>query len=292
MPIRKRPINPDEHIKILRWSITFVAFFAYFFSLYYPPNMPIFLFCAATGTIWLGGSGAVIIGGLYWKRGTTAGAYCALYSGAVLGFLSVVSNNIWQHFYHKDFFMNPQWVWFIAMMVAITAYYAVSVVSGKGKEPANLNKLLHRGQYSREVAPIMDEYRGSILLKIAGITKEFSKGDRFLTVFLVTWNLLNFLWFIAFSIVNLLRPVSDQAWTTYWHANLLICAVLAFPSTVWFTIGGVIDIKALLKHLDTAVRDHTDDGRVIHEPEVVKTQSIAQLEVALDQLRDGVTADE
>jgi hypothetical protein len=37
---------------------------------------------------------------------------------------------------------------------------------------------------------------------------------------------------------------------------------MAIPATIWFTIGGISDVKALFKTLATAERDHTDDGRV------------------------------
>ena len=85
MPFRKNPLNPRQHIRLLRWSIAFVAFFAFFFSLLYPETQQILMFFAITGTVWLGGSGAVIVGGLYWKRGTTEAAYAAVIWGAVLG---------------------------------------------------------------------------------------------------------------------------------------------------------------------------------------------------------------
>ena len=42
--------------------------------------------------------------------------------------------------------------------------------------------------------------------------------------------------------------------------------MLSLPCAVWFTISGTMDIRALLKHLATAVRDDRDDGRVVAEP--------------------------
>jgi SSS family solute:Na+ symporter len=101
IPISKRVLAPKEHILLLRLSILFVALFSYFFSLWYQPDQKILMYFAATGTIWLGGSGAVIIGGLYFKRGTTAAAYVALYCGAVLGFLGVKLPWLWEMAYDK-----------------------------------------------------------------------------------------------------------------------------------------------------------------------------------------------
>ncbi len=265
MPIKNKALSPEEHIKLLRWSILFVAVFAYFFSLFYPPSEKILMFFAATGSIWLGGSGAVIVGGLYWKRGTTLAACVALNTGAILGFMGIMLPVIWQSRYHKDFWINSQVLWFIAMVTTLVIYVTVSLFTGKTRKMANLNKLLHRGEYA-DGEHIVDEHKGNKWLKIVGITHEFSKSDKFLAIFLVAWSALSFLWFVAFSIANLLFPVTDAAWATFWHVSVFINVVLSLPCAVWFTVGGTIDIRALFKHLETAVRDERDDGRVVAEP--------------------------
>ena len=77
LPIRKRPFKtPGNHLLALRLSIVGVALFGFIFSILFPMKGYIFMFFALTGAIYLGGAGAVIIGGLYWKRGTTAAAWC------------------------------------------------------------------------------------------------------------------------------------------------------------------------------------------------------------------------
>jgi SSS family solute:Na+ symporter len=264
MPFRKTPMSPDEHIKLLRWSILGVAVFAFFFGIFYPPSMKIFLYFAATGTVWLGGSGALIVCGLYWKRGTTAGAYAALYTGAILGLVATMLDTIWKYYHNQQSFpVNTQYLWLIAMVVSLIVYIWTSVVTGRGKKDFDLERMLHRGKYAVDAVPIHDEYNGNKWLRIVGITEEFTKSDRFLAIFLIVWNALNFLWFIVFTVANLFYPISDRAWGLNWYVGTVIGAVLSIPCAIWFTIGGVIDIRALLKHLDTAVRDDSDDGRVL-----------------------------
>ena len=51
------------------------------------------------------------------------------------------------------------------------------------------------------------------------------------------------------------------------RSGMLVNLGIGIPTTVWFIVGGVIDIRGLLRALSTAVRDHTDDGRVKHEPQ-------------------------
>ena len=40
-------------------------------------------------------TGAAIIGGLYWKRGTTAGAWCGVLSGSLLAVLGILLTQNW-----------------------------------------------------------------------------------------------------------------------------------------------------------------------------------------------------
>lgn len=270
IPIKNKVLSPAEHIKLLRWSVLFVAFFSFIFSLWYQPNQKIYMFFAVTGTIWLGGSGAVIIGGLYWKRGTTSAAYAALYTGAILGLFGLWLPTLWKNHFGTDCPINGQYLWFIGMLISLVIYASVSAISGKGKETFNITRMLHRGEHADEKSHIVDEFKGNSWMKIVGITSDFSKSDRFLAVFLVTWNLLNFLWFIVFTVINLLFPITDRAWMTYNWVSVLITLTLSVPCAIWFTVGGVLDIRALFRHLDSAERDDTDDGRVVPGEQAVQ----------------------
>lgn len=263
MPLRKKQLTPEQHIRLLRASVIGVAVFAFLFSLWYPMGQKILFFFAITGTIWLGGSGAVIIGGLYWRRGTTAGAYCALTVGAVLGVAGLVVPQFWQAHYGRPFPINGQVLWFIAMLSAIAVYVGISLVTGRGKPPFNLEKMLHRGPYrlpgdEREVY----EAPKSLWLKITGITPEFNRTDRILAVALVAYHGLYFMWFLVFSLINIVYPVSDAVWLKYWWFDIRLKLAISIPAIVWFTIGGVLDIRRLFQTLKTLPRDASDDGMV------------------------------
>jgi SSS family solute:Na+ symporter len=267
-PIRNRAMTPEQHIKWLRWSIMGVAVFAFIFSMLYQPNEKIMFFFAITGTIWLGGSGAVIIGGLYSRWGTTAAAYAALILGAALGIGGLIYPRIYAAQYHREFPINGQWLFLIGMLGSIVVYGVVSLLTGGLKSTVNLDKILHRGIYKVETDQVHYENSKSIWLKMVGITDEFSKVDKFLALYVICYSGLSFIFFIVFSIINLSMPVADSAWAKYWHFGLLYTAIPAIPCTIWFTVGGIIDIKALFKALSGATRDHTDDGRVKSEPDV------------------------
>jgi solute:Na+ symporter, SSS family len=269
MPTRKTPLTKEQHVRLLRLSISGVALFAYVFSWLYPPDQPILMFFAVTGAIWLGGAGSVIIGGLYWRKGTTAGAYSALITGGVIGLVGVFIQNIWKKLTGQDFPINGQYINMIAMASAIVMYVVVSLVTGRKLPAYNMDRLLHRGQYAIEGEHIVHDHGiRSRWQQFVGITAEFSKGDRILAIILVVWNAINFLWFVGFTIYNLIqklffhRLVPDYVWSTYYFVGLMIVVVLSLPTMVWFTVGGVMDMKLLYKHLDSAVIDETDDGSV------------------------------
>ena len=90
LPFRKRPLSARTHLWLLRTSILGVAIFAFVFSLLYTPNQYVSMFLALTGSIFVGGAGSAIIGGLYWRRGTTAGAWAAMVAGMSLAVFGVV----------------------------------------------------------------------------------------------------------------------------------------------------------------------------------------------------------
>jgi len=209
------------------------------------------------------GAGSVIIGGLYWRKGTTAGAYSAIVTGGVIGLVGVFIPGIWKNYTGTEFPINGQYINMIAMASAIIMYLTVSLISGRHMAPYNLERLLHRGQYAIEGEHIVhaDGLR-SRWQQFVGITPEFSRYDKVFAIALVVWNAIHFLWFVGFTIVNLTMKVSDQVWSTYYLVGLLITLTLSLPTMVWFTVGGIIDMKALYKLLDSRAVDETDDGSV------------------------------
>ena len=53
----------------------------------------------------------------------------------------------------------------------------------------------------------------------------------------------------------------------YWKYYVIIYAVVSAIVVIWFTIGGVIDMKAMFKRLAVMTRDDTDSG-YIARPEI------------------------
>ncbi|MDH7603463.1 MAG: hypothetical protein QHH13_01015 [Melioribacter sp.] len=255
MPFRKKSFAPEQHLKMLRYAILGVCIFIFLFSLVFPMTEYIFLYFAITAAIFVGGSGAVIIGGLYWKRGTTAAAWCAL----IIGSITAVTGIILQQIY-PNFPINGQYFWAIAMGLSSLTYILVSLLGKKNE--FNMDKMLHRGKYAiKEETIIVNEVplKGWRML---GIGKEFTKGDKIIYIISYVWTFIWVAVFIVGTILNFVNDVPDSAWMTFWRYYVLINLIVSFMIIVWFSIGGLKDFKDMLNRLKNMVRDHHDDGTV------------------------------
>jgi SSS family solute:Na+ symporter len=83
------------------------------------------------------------------------------------------------------------------------------------------------------------------------------------------WSLGWVLVFIAGTVFFLTREISNGDWSAYdslwlgfWHTKLWLELGISAVVIVWFTIGGVRDIKALLRGLDQRSAAEQDDGIV------------------------------
>jgi SSS family solute:Na+ symporter len=242
-----------------------VAVFSYIFSLLYPQNCKILMFFAITGAIWLGGAGAVIIGGLYWRWGTAPAAFASIIVGAVFGLAGLIVPPIYKHLYQHEFPVNNQWLYFMSMCLAIVVYVGVSLVARDKRRPFNLDNMLHRGAYSQTDSAESKHTVSSIWLKLLGITPPFTLGDRLWVIASLIWNFGWLAVFILGTLANMFWPLSDSLWMNFWRVYVLLYFVVGCPTTVWFSIGGLRDIRDLLRTLDSTVRNHADDGRVVHD---------------------------
>ncbi|MGD0483018.1 MAG: sodium:solute symporter [Gemmatimonadales bacterium] len=255
IPLRGKPLEPREHLRVLRWSILFVAAFTFAFSILFQQSQAIFLFFAITGAIFAGGSGAVIIGGLYWKRGTTAAAYTAMILGAGISVGGIVLLQL-----DPKFPVNGQWFWGIAMAAASVGYVMVSLVGKRGA--ADLGRLLHRGVHALSQDQVAVTDLPPVGWRALGLDREASRGDR--ATVLATYGWIS-LWAVAFVIGTVLSAagtVSEAAWASFWHAFLLINLVAGVVVLFWFGTFGIRDLGRMLRALRGRERDATDDGFV------------------------------
>lgn len=260
MPFRKKPFEPARHIRVLRLAVIGVAVFIFFFSLLFPIKEYIQMFTAITGAIFVGGAGAVIIGGLYWKRGTTLGAYSGLITGAVLAVFGIIIRQV-----EPDFFINSKVLSFLAMIMAIAVYIIVSLFENK---TINLDRLLNRGEYAveGELQSVLmnNEHKYSWLIRQWHklITSEFTKRDKIIYAMSLVWASGWFTVFLAGTVHNLFNDVSNQAWLSFWRVYVWVTFAAAVVVTIWMTCGGLINLRELFSTLRSRQDIASDDGWV------------------------------
>ena len=242
------------------------------------------MYMMMTGAIYAGGAGSVIIGGLYWKRGSTAGAWGGVIVGGVLAFGGLVVRAIWPDIvptlmewfpsysqvladHAEEFPYDGVRINFFAIVCAISIYIGISLWDWLIRQrPAfNLDRMLHRGEYAIE-----GEHEHAVTLPPTGFKtllpgKEFSKFDRFLHFALTIWTIGWFVFFFVVTVYHLLFGTSDQWWVGFWSFKVWLTVSLGIVTTVWFMVGGVFDLRYLFRTLRSTSRDATDDGRVIHQ---------------------------
>lgn len=294
IPLRRAPLTPRAHMRALRLAVIGVALFVFFFSLFYKQSQAILLFFALTGAIFAGWSGAVIIGGLYTRWGTTGGAWAAGISGVTLtmtGFVLEQAQRSWRETgtafwglldlagqartdawaaWVQVHLPNGQQIWGWSMWVCAVVYVLVSLLEqALRRRTFDLDRLLHRGRWA--VAGETEDTGRTVTRgwRALGITEEFGRRDKFLYVMTWGWNLLWMLVFAVGTVFFLTRRLTaggwsgyDDQWLRFWHLRFWVELTVSSLVMVWFTIGGVRDVRRMLRDLKARRRDDGDDGYV------------------------------
>ncbi len=298
LPFRRKPFTPHQQLLLLRLVIAGVAIFAFLFSFFFGQIDFIIMFFTITGAIWLGGAGPCIVFGLYWKRGTSAGAFGALIGGSTLAVSGILGQKYWVELIYpwllnhgmvepvRTFLQtvaapfNPYVVWtvnpdkfpinsmeiyFITMVVTLVLYFGLSLLTRR--EPFNMDRMLHRGKYHREGKEVVKEKLSfkTVFKSLIGIDSQYTTGDKALTWSVFIWS---FGWgfgsFITLIIWNKISPWPNNWWANwFFFCNFILAGIIGIVSTIWFTIGGTVDLNRLFKRLRENEFNVLDDGRVI-----------------------------
>ncbi|MBE6386581.1 MAG: sodium:panthothenate symporter [Lentisphaerae bacterium] len=299
VPLRKKPFTPEQHIKLLKWMTVVVAIIFFFGSVYLSQMDYISLFTSISTSIWITGAGSVMTFGLYSRFGTTAGAFASLFSGMILAGGGFTLQRTWAKFVYPflerhswvdevgafltavssplnpyvEWVMNPvkfpinsTEIAFIATITSVSVYIIVSLITFK--KPFNLDRMLHRGKYNFDGDDKKIHVKWSwktVFSKIIGITPDYTKGDR-----AIAWSLFIYTFCYRFGIAFVLVAVSNiffewtpKMWGQYFYiTHLIIPLPIAIITTVWFFIGGVIDLRRLFIDLAKRKEDYLDNGMV------------------------------
>lgn len=272
LPLKKKPFSPAAHLRVLRLSIIGVAAFGFLFSLLVPLKQFVLMYFALTGAIYLGGAGAVIIGGLYWSRGTTTAAWVAMIAGSVLAFGGLAIIHFWspvivdgltRAFPHWEwlsrhatrFPLSGQVVYFIAMGTASLLYVVVSLC-GRGPRH-DMDRLLNRATGPTTAPAVRLGWKEKL-----GLDRSFSASERWIFLVTLGWSASWFLIFLGGTLLNRVWPQPDSAWSTFWWIKVWLSVALAAGFCTWFIVGGLKDAIRLLRDLRHSKNHGDDDGSV------------------------------
>lgn len=260
LPLRKKPFTPKEHIRLLRLAMVGVAVFAFCFGCLFKQTEYVMMWWAVTEALYVGGAGVAIIGGLYWKKGTTAGAWAGLLSGSSLVTGGILARQIWG----DAFPLNGAQISFFGAISACVIYAVVSLLTCR--EDFNLERMLHRGKYAvEEEKKFETQSENRVTLgRLIGIDQHFTFGDKMIAGGLFSWSLLLFAVFVIGTVWNLISPWPVAVWSQFWFVvGIGIPIGFALVTAVWFTWGGVRDIRRFFARLRQEKVDVMDNGMVV-----------------------------
>jgi SSS family solute:Na+ symporter len=312
LPFRKKAFSPHQHLRALRWSIAGVALFAFVFGSLFHQIDYIMMWWAITGSIYVGGAGVAIIGGLYWKKGTTAAAWFGMITGSLLAGGGVIAKELNHHGLGsaaRDFYlgflgpipdglatagsMTRNWylylvsfdgvqIGFFAMLMAITVYSVVSLLTCR--QDFNMERMLHRGLYATGEASTQPKHKVT-WGKLIGFDENFTLGDKCIAGGLFGWSMIFLAFEIFGSIAYLIHPWPSWVWSEYWHFYVIVIPVIfALVITAWFTWGGIRDTISLFQRLESEKTNPLDNGAVVDHHNLDESASVMAISPADEAL--------
>ena len=285
LPIRQalgfEPVSTGAHLWLVKGSVLAIAVFAFWFGLSYKPNQYVAMWSALTAAVFVSGAGSVIIGGLYWSRGTTAGAWTAMAVGIVVSSFGILAKDNYWAFesvfgadsvpsfiatVHESPWISGQVLTFAAMASAIAAYVAVSLATCRA--PFDLDRMLFRGRH-RELLPESERdfrevhaYALPEWMRKIGFSREYSRTDTWITTVTVLWPLAFTVLFVVVTLWAASFGISSEWWMEFWKYWTWLVFGAGCVIVVWFTIGGFRDLRRMYAHLERYSADARDDGTV------------------------------
>ena len=292
LPLYGKPISPKLHLFLLRGASIAIGVIFFFGSFYMSQLDYINLFCVITTSIWLGGAGPVMVGGLYTRFGTTAGAYASLLSGVTISGGGVLVQRNWADIIYPwldrrgwaeplgrvletlsapfdpyivwkmdpvKFPINSNEIFFIAMISGVLLYCIVSFLTLK--EPFDLDRMLHRTTTGEKKPKAAFSFRRIFL----GIDENYTRGDRIIawSVFFYSFVYNFLLCFVLVIVWNSFSEWPIRYWSWFFFiTSILVPFLIALVSVVWFSIGGAHDLVRMIRDLKARVDNPLDDGRV------------------------------
>lgn len=272
VPLRKKPFTKEQHIRLLRWSMTGVCLFSFLFGCLFRQTEYIMMWWSVTEGVYVGGAGIAIIGGLYWKKGTTAGAWAGLLTGSGLITSGILARQIWG----DSFPINGAQISFFGSISAVLVYAIVSLLTCK--KDYNMDAMLHRGEYAVAEEQKLEQKSAKRVTwgRLIGLDESFTFTDKLLAGGLFGWSMIWLAVLVIGSIWNILAPWPIEVWSAFWKVTAIGLPVFfTFATAIWFAIGGIVDMRKFFARLKIERVNVMDNGMVL-EPSPSSTPEASE----------------
>jgi SSS family solute:Na+ symporter len=131
LPFRKsnEPLSSKQHIRLVRLTILVLCVVFFLYGLTYTPTTTLWDYMWTLSTI-IGGSGIVVMLGMYWRRASSAGAWCALLVCWIVPLVDIVSRQVMARIDPtKVFPWEPSTTGFFTYLTAFALMVIVSLLS-------------------------------------------------------------------------------------------------------------------------------------------------------------------
>ena len=316
---KKGELTPEKHVFYLRVLSILVGVVFFIGSLFMSQLDFINLFVQITYGMWLGGCGPMLVFGLYSRFGTAAGAWSSLLSGmgltafgiflqrgwaktiypwlesngyvpAVQKFLTTISKPFypyvdWTEMTRLKCPINSYEFYLCSMLLSLAVYVIVSKLTFK--EPFNLDRMLHRGEYAVEGEEKKTfSFKENFNLKrffsiFVGITPQHTRGDKIIvwSVFIYTFVYKFLLFFVGVAIWNEISPWPIEWWGKYFFITcLLVPGISGLITVVWFTIGSSRDLVRMFRDLEQRTDNPLDNGMVEGDISISDKEQVEKVE--------------
>jgi SSS family solute:Na+ symporter len=167
--------------------------------------------------------------------------------------------------------LNGTQISFLASLIAIGVYVLISLLTHK--QDFNLDRMLHRGEFAVESPEAVQRKAPRLWERMIGVDENFNRLDKWIATGLFAWCLFWVGVLVVGTVWNLVAPWPTGWWSAYWKiAGISVPVGITVVTGVWFTWGGVRDIKALFRRLSVHRVNHLDDGTVVGHTNLDETK--------------------
>lgn len=280
-PIRGKALEQRNELRLLRVGVLIVAALILTISLTLKPSDFLLKFMVLSAAIFIGGAGAVLIGGLYTSWGSNWGAWLSLSGGSLAALAGILGQSFWAdpiypwldpnmqgllaladdvfrvvssvlpgvHFQitPEQFPIDGQWWSLLTMLLASLLYVGGSVAERLLLKRAFTppTTFFKEGQTTQQrTEPVWKHALRSMLP-----TSEYTRFDRVIWAAKMLWTAALLVVFVVGTTASLIYDVSDQWWSRFWQIYLSCIIVISVVITIWFGLGAVRDGKRFIKKI-------------------------------------------